>query len=147
MYVSFLIFTITARSWTTNQLPAFLLVSFLSALIGYCLLVRAGLCARKQDLSTIVAAKIPIVGYGALSSKVLNPRPGRGVDAPPPPSFFAMHAEMCRIVLKFCIAYGASRAQLLVKKKLTGSCQVTELWRHKRYKVRPFLREIAEYCI
>ena len=31
-------------------------------------------------------------------------------------------------------------------RNLTGSCQVTELWRHKRYKVRPFLREVAEYC-
>ena len=51
---------------------------------------------------------------------------------------------MSRIVLKFCIAYRAFFAQLLVKKKLTGSCQVTELLRHRRYKVRPFLREISE---
>ena len=34
---------------------------------------------------------------------------------------------MSQIVLKFCIAYGAFFAQLLVKKKLNGSCQVTEV--------------------
>ena len=65
---------------------------------------------------------------------------------PPPVSFFCdAPRTMRRIVLKFWIADGASFAQFLVKKSLTGSCQVTELWRHKRYKVRPFLREIAEY--
>ena len=31
-------------------------------------------------------------------------------------------------------------------KKMTGSCQVTELWCHKGNKVRPFLREKADYC-
>ena len=80
---------------------------------------------------------------------MFNLRPGRGAMRPPPPtlSFFCDASRtMRRIVLKFCIAHGASFAQLLVK-KLTGSCQVMELGRHNRYKVRPFLREIAEYGI
>ena len=55
-------------------------------------------------------------------------------------------------MLKFCIAYGASFAQLLVKKidrVMSGhgamTSQEVQGRRHKRYKVRPFLREIAEY--
>ena len=31
-------------------------------------------------------------------------------------------------------------------KKLTRSCQVTELWRHKGNKVGPFLGELVDYC-
>ena len=50
------------------------------------------------------------------------------VDSAPFSFYFAMHAElvMSRIVLKLYIAYGASFAQLLVK-KMTGLSQVTEL--------------------
>ena len=63
----------------------------------------------------------------------------------PPWVFFCdARRNMSRIVLKFCITYEAFFTQLLVK-KLSASYQVMELWRHKRYKVRPFLREIAEY--
>ena len=63
---------------------------------------------------------------------------GGGVDATPWGFFFCdAPRTMRRVVVKFCIAYGASFAQLLVK-ILTGSCQVTELWRHKWCKVRVF---------
>ena len=31
-------------------------------------------------------------------------------------------------------------------KKLTGSCQLTELWRHEGMKVSQILREMADYC-
>ena len=56
-----------------------------------------------------------------------NPRPCKGVDATPPHEFFWNGFRTAgRIALKFCIAYGASFAQLLAK-KLTGSGQVTEL--------------------
>ena len=41
--------------------------------------------------------------------------------------------------LKFCIAHGESFAQLL-RKFLTGSCQVAELWRHKRYSLLPIFQ-------
>ena len=37
------------------------------------------------------------------------------------------YAKIQRITLKICIDYGASYAQLLAKKRLTGSGQVTEL--------------------
>ena len=45
----------------------------------------------------------------------LNPRQWRGVDATPTMSFSELHA-----MLKFSIAYGASFAQLLVKKIWSG---------------------------
>ena len=44
-----------------------------------------------------------------------NPRPGRGVDATPLRFFCDAPQTMRRIVLKLCIAYGASFAQLLEK--------------------------------
>ena len=50
---------------------------------------------------------------------IFNPRPGKGggVDATTPLKFFRdAPRTMRRIVLKFCIAYGASFAHLLVKK-------------------------------
>ena len=80
---------------------------------------------------------------------MLYPRPGRGGGVMRPSLRFIFcdaRRTMSRIVLQFCIVYGASFAQLLVKKKMTGSCQVTELRRHKRHKVRSFLREKADYC-
>ena len=47
----------------------------------------------------------------------INPRPGRGVDATHPLRFFCDAPwSMRRIALIFCIAYGASFAQLLIKK-------------------------------
>ena len=51
-----------------------------------------------------------------------------GVDATPPPNEFFWNGFRTagRIAPKFCIAYGASFAQLLAK-KMTGSGQVTEL--------------------
>ena len=74
---------------------------------------------------------------------IFTPSPWQG-DATLLRFFCDAPRTMKRNVLKFSIAYGASVAQLLVK-KLTGSCQVTELWRHKWYKVRPFLRGISKY--
>ena len=75
--------------------------------------------------------------------QVFNPRPCRG-DATPvsflrcPPNYEADRAEILHSLWGiFCATFG--------KKKLIGSYQVTELWCHKRYNVRPFLREIAEY--
>ena len=66
----------------------------------------------------------------------LNPRPVRGVMQPPHEFVWAERHTVWRIVLKFSINYGASFAQLLVKKNLVGSCQVTKLWRHKRNNLR-----------
>ena len=67
----------------------------------------------------------------------INPRPVRGGWCNPPHEFFwAGRHTVWRIVLKFSIADGASFSQLLVKKKLVGSGQVTKLWRHKRNNLR-----------
>ena len=51
---------------------------------------------------------------------------GKGSMQPPRNCFCDARRPMSRIVLKFCIAYEASCAQLLLK-KMTGSYQVTEL--------------------
>ena len=64
-------------------------------------------------------------------------RSGGGWCNPPPHEFFwAWRHTVWRIVLKFSRAYGVSFAQLLVKKNLVGSGQVTKLWRHKRNNLR-----------
>ena len=55
---------------------------------------------------------------------------------PPHEFFWNGHRTAGRIAMKFCIAYLTSFVQRLVKTKLTGSGQVTELWRHKRYSLR-----------
>ena len=66
--------------------------------------------------------------------KCFNPRPGGGGGWCHPPEVF----------LRCTPNYEADRAEILHslwdilcatfgKKNLTGSCQVTELWRHKRY--------------
>ena len=70
----------------------------------------------------------------------VNPRLGRGwgrCDPRPKVFFCDARRTISRIMPKFFITFWASFAQLLVK-NLTGSCQVTEIWRRKRYKVRPF---------
>ena len=59
-----------------------------------------------------------------------------GLMQPPHEFFWAGRHTVWRIVLKFSIAYGASFSELLVKKKLVGSGQVTNLWRHKRNNLR-----------
>ena len=74
---------------------------------------------------------------------LINPRPGRGW-MPPPEVCCDAPRTMRLIVLKFGIAYGAFFAQLLVKnfdRVMSGHGAMTS----QRYKVRPFLREIAEY--
>ena len=58
-------------------------------------------------------------------------RSGGGLMQPPPPPWVAGRHTVWRIVLKFSIAYGASFAQLLVKKMA-----FTKLWRHKRNNLR-----------
>ena len=59
----------------------------------------------------------------------VDPRPGRARVDVPPEFFCDARRTMSRIVLKFYIAYGASFAACATigEKKLTGSCQVTEL--------------------
>ena len=82
---------------------------------------------RKDSAQKLVTCYLYITLYQSLTEKILgsnacsiisdtlNPRPSRGVDAPP--EFFCdAPRTMRRIVLKFCIAYKASFAQLLVKK-------------------------------
>ena len=77
----------------------------------------------------------------------INPRPGRGggVDATPLLRFFCdAPRTMSRIVLKFCIAYGASFAQLLVNffdQVMSGDGAMTSQEVQNQY----ILREIAEY--
>ena len=64
----------------------------------------------------------------ALHITVTLARIGGGGDAIPPIEFFWNGRRTAGwIALEFCTAYGASFAQLLAKKYLTGSGQVTEL--------------------
>ena len=66
------------------------------------------------------------------------------LDQRPPRVFFVMHSELRRIVLKFCIAYGACFAQFLVKKfdrVMSGHGAMTS----QEVQRQAILREIAEY--
>ena len=112
------------------------------------------LLSKDGDWMAIISTSLLwyVLGWGTsawrslILIQLINPRPGRGGGWCHPPEVF----------LRCTPNYEADRAELLHslwgilcatfgKKILTGSCQVTEIWRHKRYKVRPFLREIAEY--
>ena len=79
---------------------------------------------------------------GARPWQQVNPRPVRGVDATPHAFFWAGRHTVWRIALKFSIAYGASFAQILVK-KMVWSGQVTKLWSHKRNNLRQDFSEIV----
>ena len=68
------------------------------------------------------------------------PRQCRGVDTTPMSFFWNDHRTAAEIALKFCMAYGATFQQLLVK-KMSRSDQVTELWRHMTYSLRPIFKE------
>jgi hypothetical protein len=70
---------------------------------------------------------------------LLNPRTTRGGGLMQPPLRFFRDSFWTarRIGMRFGTAYGATFAHISVKKNLTGSGQVTELWRHKRYSLRP----------
>ena len=80
------------------------------------------------------------------SGSWVNPRRGRGDRCDP--------LDFLRCMPNY--GFGLDRAEILHSlwgilcatfgvKILTGSCQVMELWRHKRHKVRSFLQETAEY--
>ena len=77
---------------------------------------------------------------------IINPCPGRagGGSMRTPWGFCDARRTISGIMLKFCIPLGHFFAQRLVKKNCSaGSCQVTELWRHNRYSLRPFLNKIV----
>ena len=54
----------------------------------------------------------------------------------PPKGFAETWHDLCGIL---CASFGEN--------KLIGSCQVTELWRHKRYSLRPIFRKIAQITL
>ena len=87
----------------------------------------------------------PLHGRGLRWDSRFNPRQWRGGLMQPPPHefFWAARQTVWSIMLKFSIAYGASFAQLLVKKKLVRSGQVTKLWRHKGNNLRQDFSEIV----
>ena len=76
---------------------------------------------------------------------ISNPRQCSGgvVDATPHEFFWAGRYTVSSIVLKLSIAYGASFAQLSVKKNLVGSGQVTKLWRDKWNNLRQDFNEFV----
>ena len=51
--------------------------------------------------------------------------------------FYGSSHNVWWIVMKLPMHVGASIGHLWVKKKFDLLCQVTELWRHKRYSLRP----------
>ena len=128
-----------ASSWTTNQLRVFLIAWCFSALIGYRVLTRTEISTKTRfkcdnflenswyivlcldfktkDLLKLIHAKISFIRLLCISVyPMFNPRSGRG-SMHPTLSFFFCDARqtMSQIVLKFCMAYGASFAQLLEK--------------------------------
>ena len=73
-----------------------------------------------------------------LTKDYFNPRPcrGRGLMQPLMSSFRKGRRTARRMGLKFCIAYGSSFTKFWQKNVFTGSGQITELWRHRRYSLR-----------
>ena len=65
-----------------------------------------------------------------------------GVDAPLPQFFFVGSDKATPF---FSTWWGILNLCNLCQIKLTGSCQVTELWRHKGNNVRSFMREMTGY--
>ena len=65
-----------------------------------------------------------------------------------PLSFFFENSEKtaARSASGFSASLWGILCAVFSKKKLTGSGQVTKLWRHKRYNIMPDLREIVNYC-
>ena len=81
-----------------------------------------------------VGAKLAQTPVGAR----VNPRtPRGGVVSTPPWGFFEVHAKRL-VVAGWNFQYPLGQPlRIFCRKKLIGSCQVTELWRHKRYSLRP----------
>ena len=74
----------------------------------------------------------------------LNPRPWRSSDALPRRGLSKVAGNARHACHRF-FQYFMGHLLRNLTEKLTGTCQVTELWRHKGNKVRPFLREMAGY--